>query len=330
MFDRELQLEIERSKESGAPLAMAMVVRREAPTSSKQGDKALIAKDGTVTGWIGGGCTKGIIIKEALEAMDHGTPRLVRIKPDGGISDQKGVKNYTMTCMSGGTVEVYIEPIMQKSTLLIFGRSHIAKALCSLAAASNYSVKVISDLAEQEMFPLADGVFSISTFNEKVKADDFIVVCTQGEDDENSLKAALSHNTKYLGFVASRRKANGIYKTLRLMNVDNEQLARIKTPAGLDINAKTPEEVAISILAEIIQIKREGQEKESGNKLKMPEPVAETSALQEDLYINPVCKIPVQKSTAKHVIDYEDEKVYFCCDGCKVSFEADPEKYMVH
>ena len=329
MFDRELQLEVEKSQESGTPLAMAMVVRREAPTSSKQGDKALTAKDGTVTGWIGGGCTKGIIIKEALEAMNQGTPRLVRIAPNGGVNDQKGVKNYTMTCMSGGTVEVYIEPIMQKSTLLIFGRSHIAKALCSLAAASNYSVKVISDLAEGEMFPAATGVYSLDGFKESVKSNDFVVVCTQGEDDENSLKAALSYNTNYLGFVASRRKANGIYNTLRHMQVDNYQLARIKTPAGLDINAKTPEEVAISILAEIIQLKREGQEKATENKLKMPDPIAEDNVLQEDLYINPVCKIPIQKSTAKHILEYKNEKVYFCCDGCKISFEADPEKYMV-
>ncbi len=330
MFDQNLQSEINKRQENDEPLAMAMVVRREAPTSSKQGDRALIAADGTVTGWIGGGCTKGIIIKEALEAMNQATPRLVRIEPNSNTISQKGVKNYTMTCMSGGTVEVYIEPIMQKTKLLIFGRSHIAKALCSLGTASGYSVKVISDLAEQEMFPKAEGVFGFDQFKEKVNSKDFIVVCTQGEDDEKSLKTAISFNTNYLGFVSSRRKATSIYNMLRQMGVDNDQLSKIKTPAGIDINAKTPEEVAISILAEIIQIKREGQQKESENKLKMPEPITQSVELQEDLYINPVCNIPVQKSTAKHVLEYNGDKVYFCCDGCKVSFEAEPEKYIVN
>ena len=110
-------------------VVMASVVRREAPTSGKPGDKALITQNGEIKGWIGGGCTRGIVVKEALAALEEGTPRLVRIQTALDVPDQLGVKNYKMTCMSGGSLEVYIEPVMPTLELKIFGRSHIALSL---------------------------------------------------------------------------------------------------------------------------------------------------------------------------------------------------------
>ncbi len=301
--------------------AMAVVVRREAPTSGKPGDKAIITQDGNVKGWIGGGCTKGIVIKEALAAIKEQTPRLVRIHPSDNLADQEGVKNYKMTCMSGGSVDVYIEPIMPVSKLRIFGRSHIAVALCNIATAAGFEVNVVTDLAEDEMFTSAKSVQPLKGFESKPAPGEYTVVCTQGENDANSLLAAVQMNPRYLAFVASRKKANSILMGLKRQDVPHEQLVKIKTPAGIDINAKTPEEVAISILAEIIREKRNGES--SSNNI-----MQEEKELQEDLYINPVCKIPVQKSTAKYILEYEGEKVYFCCDGCKESFEKDPAAYM--
>lgn len=323
MYSPYINDELEKLKAENKNAAMAVVVRREAPSSGKPGDKAIIMPDGEVKGWIGGGCTKGIVIKEALESINQGSPRLVRILPADNLSDATGVKNYKMTCMSGGSVEVYIEPIMQTTQLYIFGRSHIAKALCQLGSASGYQVHMVSDLADDGMFELATSTSSLKDFDKQRSLNnDYVVVCTQGEDDASSLTTAINANPKYLGFVSSTKKANSLFMALKKEGIPFDTLSRIKTPAGLDINAKTPEEVAVSILAQIIQAKRSADEHPKNDV------IGEADQLQEDLYINPVCKIPVQKSTAKYVLEHNGEKIYFCCDGCKTSFEKEPALYI--
>jgi len=319
MYNDTIHQSIQRVTEAGETAAIALVVRREAPSSGKPGDTALITPDGQLHGWIGGGCTQGIVIKEALEAIDTLRPRLVRIQPGTDVAEQEGVKNYKMTCMSGGSVEVFIEPVMPTTRIRIFGRSHIARALCAVGKAAGFRMEVISDLAEADMFPQADALLPLNGFQGVSTPNDFVVVCTQGEDDAGSLLAALKLNPGYLGFVASRKKAQGIFTDLRLLHkVNFEQLKDIKTPAGIDINAKTPDEVAISILAEIIQLKR--------NAVDAAE--AGTPEMSDEYYMNPVCNIPVQKATARHILEHNGEKVYFCCDGCKESFEEAPEKYI--
>ena len=318
MLSQSTIKEIQEVHEQNEPKALAMIVRRDAPSSGKPGDSAVITKEGEVRGWIGGGCTKGIVIKEALEAMQEQKPRLVRIEPRTDAPEQEGVKNYKMTCASGGSVDVYIEPIMPMTNIIIFGRSHIAKALCAIGEPAGFNVKVVSDLADDGMFGNAT-VETLKSFDRGTDlSDSYVVVCTQGEDDANSLAAAIGTNPKYLAFVASYRKANSVFMELKRSGVPHDELVKIKTPAGLDINAKTAEEVAISILAQIVEAKRSVENETS----------AEVTQELEDLYINPVCKIPVQKSTAKHVLEYKGEKVYFCCDGCKVSFENEPAAYM--
>ncbi len=321
MFKEEILDEIKYQQSLQQSGALAMVVQREAPTSGKPGDAAVITSKGEVKGWIGGGCTRGIVIKEALEAMAQQTPRLVRIQTDDDATDKSGVKNYKMTCMSGGSLEVYIEPIASVSNIFIFGRSHIAKALCEIGSVSGFRMHVISDFADESMFPAARTITRLSDFNwEKSSNQGFVVVCTQGEDDELSLKKALGANAGYTSFVASRKKANSVLMALKREGLPHKALAQVKTPAGLNINAKTPEEVAISILAQIVEEKRtptKNSEKDLSPKLDA-----------EDLYINPVCQIPVKKSTALHVLEHLGQKIYFCCDGCKDSFEKEPERYL--
>lgn len=312
--------------DSDEPAAIAMIVRREAPSSGKPGDKAIITQKGEVKGWIGGGCTKGIVIKESIEAIQDHKPRLVSIMPSGAQGDVPGVKYYKMTCQSGGSVDIYIEPIMSTTHLLILGRSHIAQALAKIAKTTGYKVSVVSDQADDDMFSEADEVGRLSEFKpDQVTANTFVVVCTQGENDAISLEKAIEANPRYLAFVSSRKKANAIYMGLKKSGVPIEKLAQIKTPAGIDINAKVPEEVAISILAEIIKEKR--SEESDGEDTRLADLDAATT-LGEDFYINPVCKIPVQKSTAKHILEHKGEKVYFCCDGCKESFEKELAAYM--
>ena len=318
MFKKDFLQELEYQKEQQNTCAVAFVVRREAPTSGKPGDKAVILDNGEVKGWIGGGCTKGIVVKEALAAIKEKTPRLVRIMPGQEVTEQEGVKNYKMTCMSGGSVEVYIEPVMPTSKITIYGRSHIAKALCEIGNSAGFEIDVISNVADAEMFPKASNIYSLENYTPKENTKSFTVVCTQGEDDTTHLLTALKENPSYISFVASMKKAASIFGELKMYNVGFDLLEKIKTPAGLDINAKIPEEVAISILAQIIQHKRTSSVSNE----------EEEKQLTEDLYINPVCNIPVQKSSAKYVFEHNGEKVYFCCDGCKEKFEAEPDKYI--
>lgn len=300
------------------PFATAIVVNRIEPSSGKPGDKAIILQDGTIKGWIGGGCTRGIVLKEALLAIQQGKPRLVNISPDAKAATTQGAVSYNMSCQSGGSVSVYIEPVLPKPHVLILGKSHIAMALAKLSKVTGYEVTVLAKGVDKEGFPGIDKVMDDDHLSPAlVSPNTYIVVCTQGENDAVALLQAVNSGADYVSFVSSYKKANAIYSELRKQGVSFEQLEKIKTPAGLKINAKLPEEVAISILAEIVSTLRDSK-KELG---------AESKLNLDEYFINPVCHVPIQKSTAKHVIPYKGIDYYFCCDGCKVSFNLEPEKY---
>ena len=324
MFNSFLKVtqDLYQSKE---PFAIAMVVNREIPSSGKPGDKAIIQQDGKIIGWIGGGCTRGIILKEAATAMKDGKPRLVRISPESRERAEGNVKEYRMTCHSGGTVEVYIEPVLPRPEILILGRSHVAMALSRISKAMDYTVNVFAPGADAIAFPDADHLFESGLDQNYVNPNTCIVVCTQGENDEDALEQALASGVSYVSFIASRRKANAVFANLRERGIEMDQLKRIKTPAGLDINAKLAEEVAISILAEIIAFIRD-EDKTDASPTSL-ETAMNSNSAESEFFINPVCDVPVQKSTARHIIEYKGKNVYFCCDGCKVSFENEPEKY---
>jgi len=315
---------INEFKNSAEAYAIAIIVRRKIPSSGKPGDKAIITADGHIHGWIGGGCTRGIVLKEALLSIKERKPRFVSISPSKIEGADENTKVYAMTCQSGGEVELYIEPVLPKPQLVIFGTSHIAKSLAKVAKAIDYQVDVVMSSADKNVFPEVDNVIGIKDLDSnQIKSSAYIVVCTQGEGDAEALQKALAIGSSYLSFVASRKKANAIYREVRGMGASFDQLKTIKTPAGLDIGAKMPDEVAISILAEIIKHYRAADELVQANE----EDKGEIILKNEDFYINPVCNIPVQKSTAKHVINYKEKDYYFCCDGCKVSFEKEPDKY---
>jgi len=309
-------------KSSNEAYATAFIVRRTIPSSGKPGDKAIITKDGNIHGWIGGGCTQGIVLKEALESMQDGKPRFVSISPNVQESTVRHTKTYTMTCQSGGEVDVYIEPVLPKPHIVIFGTSHIAMALAKLSKTMDYTVSAVMSEPDKVVFPTADNLYALNDFSEDdLLENSHLIVCTQGHADVDALHKAVMTNRSYVSFVASRKKANAIFADLRDRDVTFEQLSQIKTPAGLDIGAKLPEEVAVSILAQIIQQFRSEQEAAKPTN-------GEGITLNNDFYMNPVCNIPIQKSTAKYVLEHEGEKVYFCCDGCKVKFEAAPNDYL--
>lgn len=303
---------------------MSIVVRRDAPSSSKAGDKAIVTRNGKMTGWIGGGCVQGIVLKESAEAMRSGKPRLVRIgKYFTDTPRQEGVVDYQMTCHSEGQVDIFIEPVMLPSHLVVIGKSEIAKSIVRLAKAMQFRVTGVAEDANLQTFGTVDELITqVSLRNVKTTPWSFIVVATQGEQDEKALTEAFQKESCYVGFVSSRKKVATIRQYLSDAGLGEATLARLHSPAGLDINAKQPDEVAVSILAELIQVKNSLELQHIG-----PEVAGDGLPLPE-YYINPVCGVPVDKANPRHVVEYKGEKVYFCCDGCKVKFDKDPEKYI--
>ncbi len=308
---------VARLKSESIPFVTATVVRSQAPSSGKAGDKAVITRDGTVTGWVGGGCVQGIVLNEAKAAMRDGKPRLVRVSPEPVENPESGIISYKMTCHSGGTIDVYIEPQLPNPQLIIIGKSIIGRSLIKVARALDYNISLLAQEATRDQFPQVDQVVpEINLESINVGPNTYIVVATQGDQDEKCIRAAIDSEASYVAFIASRRKRDGVYLSLLSKGVEQKKLDAIKSPAGLDINAKTSDEVAISILAEIIQTHH-------GHSIDFSKLESENS----DIYINPVCGIEVSKTKALHILEHKEEKVYFCCDGCKILFEKDPDKY---
>jgi xanthine dehydrogenase accessory factor len=324
MLDQFLD-NIAKLSKKNEPFAIAVVVRREAPSSGKVGDKAVINKYGEILGWVGGGCVSGIAIKEGEDALKTGKSRLVRIGKAIVPSKNEGIMEYKMTCQGEGTVEIFIEPVMPKPHLVVIGKTAIARALVKLAGETGYRITAVAEDAKISTFSKVDELITpINLNNVTTTASTCIVIATQGEQDEKALEEALKKERLYLGFVASRKKMESISKYLVDAGFDKSAIDAIKSPAGIDINAKSPEEVAISILAEMIQYKNNSSGISSFERF--DESKNELPALK--YYINPVCGVPINTNHPKHIIEYKGEKVYFCCDGCKMKFEETPEKYM--
>jgi len=335
MFDQFLSKAAELLAK-GEPFATASVVRFQAPISGKPGDKAIIFADGKMWGWIGGGCAQPVVIKEALKALADGQPRLVRISPTAAPED--GIVDYTMTCHSGGTLDIYIEPVLPKPHILILGRSPIAQTLARVGRAVGYRVSVVAPGADREQFPDVDLLRTESNFGElsldelRITRDTFIVVSTQGDGDEEALEQAAKSSSEYVAFVASKVKARKVLEYLRGAGVPSERVSQIHAPAGLDIRAASPEEIAVSVLAEIIQLKGARAKVIAEPKASTPPalhlPVLNPPALDNEAR-DPVCGMLVKVSGAKYKSAHNRSAVYFCCAGCKQAFDRQPEKYML-
>lgn len=330
MFN-EIALKIEEHLAKGSNFAIAQVIDRIAPSSGKVGDKALILETGELIGWIGGGCVRGIVIKEALDVIKSKRYRRIRISPEGGSRETATYKEYVMSCQSKGTLEVMIEPVIPQPELIVIGKSNIARKLVQMASAGDFRVSVMATDADVQTFPTATYVSDVVDFSAfKNLTNTYIIVTTQGEDDERSVKEALETSVSYVGFVASAKKSEDIKGYLVKEGIPEIRIEQLRSPVGLDINAKLASEVAISILAEVIEDFR--KEKITGGSCcgsyKTQEKEEVNDQFTQDYYINPVCQVPVSKKNPKHIIEYQGEKVYFCCDGCKVSFENEPSKYI--
>lgn len=262
-----------RLRLAGEPFALATVVRTVAATAAKAGAKAIIRADGSVAeGWIGGGCARGAVLKAAKEALADGQPRLVSVQPEEELAEhgvsagsvREGVRYARNMCPSKGTMDVFVEPVLPMPQLAILGASPVAVALAELAPRFDFRTLACAPAADQNAFAGADERIEGFLLPAQSPGQRFVVVSTQGRGDEAALRATLQVEALHVAFVGSRAKAASLRRSLVDDGVPEDAFDRLKAPAGLDIGAITPEEIALSILAEMIEVRRRGQRAPGG------------------------------------------------------------------
>lgn len=289
----------------GEPFALATVVRCEPPTSAKPGAKVLIREDGTVFGWVGGACAEPVVLREALNALRDGRPRLIGLVGERGRGPGRteGMLEYPMTCHSGGTLEIYVEPYLPKPLLVLVGHGPVVETLATLGRAADYALVVLAEDA------LREGLGQLA-----LTPRASVIVATHADSDEDALEHVLGTEAGYVSLVESRRRAAVILERLKQRGVPPERLDRLKAPAGLDIGAVTPEEIAVSILAEVIHHHR-------SRKVASPEIEIRPAAPAVTEATDPICGMLVEVATAKYRSEASGQPVYFCCRHCKETFD---------
>ncbi|MEM9638160.1 MAG: XdhC family protein [Pseudomonadota bacterium] len=242
-------------RDKDEPFAFATIVRTAGPTAAKPGAKALLSADGTILqGWLGGGCTKGAVKRAALQALQDGRPQLVSVTPEDLLAEKgvaagdqvDGTRFARNGCPSRGTVDIFIEPCLPSPQLVVIGASPVAQALSTLAPQFHWSVSANSSGDRQN------------------QSSRFIVVATQGQGDLDALKSALEGDCRYIAFVGSRRKYASLAERLAAMGIEQSRIDDVQAPAGLDLGAVTPEEIALSILAQLVQERRAAVKQTNG------------------------------------------------------------------
>jgi xanthine dehydrogenase accessory factor len=302
---------------SGQAFALATVVWRQGPSSSKQGSRAIITADGELDGWIGGACAEPVVIREAKQVMADGNARLLLLgSPDQfGTAVPEGMTVVPISCQSEGALEVYIEPVFPVPHLVIVGGSPMARTLAELASALGWRTELIGT---QDF--TADGAG-------QPRADErsMVIVATQGHGDEDMIERAAAMRPAYLGLVASRRRGEAVLGYLAERGVPREQLDRVRAPAGLDLGRTTHEEMAVAILAELVQLRASGALADvPAPRQVMSEPGSELGLAEA---VDPVCGMTVMMSASALTAEHDGMTSYFCCAGCRQTFEKDPDAY---
>lgn len=286
------------------PFAVVTVVRTEPSTSARAGNRAIVFPDGSMEGWVGGGCIQPTARREGLEALAEGEPRLVRITPDTAV-DQPNVRVARMTCASEGTADLYVEPFLPRPTLVAAGDSPVTSTLAAIAPPLGFRFVGLgrgAGLDEKEI---------------PHPRDTWMVVATFGEFDEDAVEAGIKLKLPYVGLVASERRAGSVLSELRARGYGEEELKVVRSPAGLPIGASGQEEISLSIMAEIVSL-RAGQR---------PAVDLEEAAGTVEEATDPICGMTVEVATAGHTSEHGGETYYFCCRACKRKFDEEPEKH---
>jgi xanthine dehydrogenase accessory factor len=321
----------QEQRNTGNPFAVATVVRAEKPTSAKVGAKAIITEDSKLDGWIGGSCAEPTVRREAKKALQDGQPRLIRLCPPEkmGQAPQEGIIEIALTCISGGTLEIYIEPQLAQPHLVVIGHLATAEALVRLGKGLGWRISLLGLEVTNERFPDADQLIDELDFSKlTVTKNTHVVVASHGNYDEDMLVAALQSEAPYVALIASKKRASAILQYLNEANISQEQIARLKYPAGLDFGAVTPEEIALSILAEIIQRRRQSPISSGLDTLAENARYSTSEKQQPTEAVDPVCGMTVEIATAHFTSEYNGKAYYFCAAGCKRSFDKQPQKHV--
>jgi xanthine dehydrogenase accessory factor len=319
-------------RRDGRSFATATVVGRRAPVSAHLGDRAIVYDDGRMEGFIGGACSREIVRKQALDAIRTRRARLVSITPDAasaGASDPEHVV-VAMTCVSEGAVDVYVEPDLRSRRVVVVGATPVAAALARTAVTLDYDVVRVVDTHEVRDLDASAAALGYSAV--PLEALDTAmqqgtttaaIVASQGHYDEQALETILRRGAAYVGLVASRTRGSAVKTWLMERGVPGVE--SIRNPAGLDIGARIPQEVALSILAEIVQSRPE-QALDSPVEATAGPTGAAAPSLQTA--VDPVCHMDVEIETARHTADIDGTRYYFCCAQCRSAFMKDPAAYL--
>ena len=296
----------------GVAFVTATVVRAQRPTSAQVGNVALVLGDGTIEGFVGGACAEHSVRAYALAAIEADKALLLRILPFAGdgegsgeeVSKEEGSVTVQNPCLSGGAIEVFLEPVLPAPRLLVVGDTPIAGAVRQLGAELGLDVVAPTDgMPEPAVGDLA------------------LIVATHGRDELHTLRQGLARGLPYVGLVASRARAVGVIADLRGDGVSDELLERIDAPAGIDIGAHTPAEVAVSILARVIAVRR-GKRAAASGQASPPAASGGATARRPVVTVDPICGMTVAAVSGTPSVEHKGNTVYFCCEGCKAKFEA--------
>lgn len=312
-----------RLRADGTPFVLATVVASLPPQSVRPGAKAIVHADGTLEGWVGGGCVRPVVVREAAEALSDGHPRLVRMNVGARAPAKHGdVREYPMTCQGEGGVEIYLEPVLAAPRLVVLGHTPVAQSLARLGAELGFDIVVapVGGTAET-LAPDARVAADAPAALAGADASTWVVVATMGAGDEEALAAAAASDAAYVGLVASRKKGRYLVDYVRASGVPAERLARVKFPAGLDLGGMSASEIALSILAEIVRLRH-------APRVAAPAiaPAAAPARRASELVVtpfpvDPVCGMPVNPAEARHTLVVGGDTLYFCCPHCRATYE---------
>ena len=294
--------------EKGEKFAMATVVWRQGPSSGHEGARAVVTADGEIHGWIGGACAEPVVIREAQRVIAEGEPQLILLgAPEDFGHVPEGMVAVPMACQSEGALQVYVEPVLSTPGLLVVGRSPMATTLVDLASVLGWRAELVDS-----------GQFSA----DRVERDSIVIVATQGHDDEETLERAVRAEPAFVGLVASQKRGEAVLAHLADRGLETELLERVRFPVGIDLGHTTHNEIAVSVLAELVALRAEGGLSHS--------PVASATAAGDTpgTAIDLVCGMTVTADESSRPFTYEGTTYYFCCPGCRTTFEKNPETYV--
>lgn len=332
LFLRAAELEA-----AGRPFAVATVVAVRRPTSARPGASGIVHPDGSIEGWVGGSCAQPVVVREALRAIADGQPRLLRLSRDGSGEGRRadGVIELVMTCHSGGTLEIYVEPHLPAPLLWLVGTTPIVGALARLGSAAGWRVTVIDPIAEADAFAGAERVHASADMRGlDPAASPYVVVASQGIWDEEAVGLALTRDVAYVGLVASPTRAGVVREWLREeTTIGEDRIAALRAPAGMDIGAETAEEIALSILAELVQVRRgrAGFVASPGPATVaagMPDTITLEPVVDDIVLLDPVCSMTVDRAHARHLAEHDGTVYAFCSIGCRTRFIREPLSFV--